>query len=170
MSILRAFFAKELRARLLRVQVIQGEGEESVEIGLGPWAVRMGEGAGVLLGLALAALLWLGFGLAIAFLDSEKFDRLLIGLFALFVFQERTRGNVLVSAIGLPLFPVTIIAVVDSTFGFGGTVAEYCLDTFLWSFLLTGLFIYAFREACTWLFPFPVPGGDAPPANTQETF
>lgn len=168
MGILRAFFAKELRGRLLRVEVIQGEGEESAEIGLGPWAVRMGEGTGVLLGLALAALLWLGFGLSMAFLGDAISDLLWIGFFALFVFQERTRGNVIVSAIGLPLLPVTIIAVLDVAFGFGGTLAGYLLDTFLWSFLLTGLFIYAFREACTRLRPFPMPGENHPSGDTPD--
>jgi len=119
---LRAFFAKELRGRLLHVEVIQREGEESAEIGLGPWAVRMGEGTGVFLGLALAALLWLGFGLAIAFLEAEMFDLLLNGLFALVVFQLRTRGEALVVAIGLPVLPVAALVAVDLIGGFGGTI------------------------------------------------
>lgn len=170
MSILRAFFAKELRARLLRVQVIQGEGEESVEIGLGPWAVRMGEGAGVLFGLALAALLWLGFGLAMTFLKAETFDLLLIGLFALLVVQGRTRGEALVFAIGPPVLPLVVLAAIDLIGGFGGTVGEWFPDTYTWPLMGITMSIYAFREACTLLLPSPVPGGNPPPVNTQETF
>lgn len=165
MSNLHAFFAKELRARLLRDRVIQDDRKESVEVGLGPCVVRMGEGAGVLLGLALAALLWLGFGLAIAFLEAETFDLLLIGLFALLVVQGRTRGEALVFAIGLPVLPLVVLAAIDLIGGFGGTVGEWFPDTYTWSLVGITMSIYAFREACTRLLPSPVPLENPPPVN-----
>jgi hypothetical protein len=125
----------------------------------------MGEGAGLLLGLALAALIWLGLGLAMAFLGEAISDLLLIGLFALFVFQERTRGETLVFAVGLPILPLAVLGVIDLTGGFGGNVGEWFSDTYTWSLMGITMSIYAFREACTLLLPSPFPLENPPPAN-----
>lgn len=167
MSILRAFFGKELRGRLVRIRMIRDDSRRPVELGIGQKTVRMGEAAGAGLALAAIAAFFTGFGL-LPLIDVDTQDR----IFGVFIFLSavtaRTRGDSLAFVV-ISLLPPLLSIFSDWAFGFGVHAQEYFHFFETWALLGTTLSIYVFREACTVLYPSPVSGANLPAAGTTDT-